>query len=106
MVNAYANWLTPFLKNGWSLLDLVVVCMSWVALTEAALPVSLVRLIRAFRVIRLFGRFKVLRKTIFALMASIIPVLNAFAIIFVIASICSFPPLSSFLCRLATSASS
>ena len=55
---------------------------------QVQLPVSVVRLMRAFRVIRLFGRFKSLKKTVSALLSSLIPVTNAFIIIFVISSIC------------------
>ena len=42
------------------------------------IPVTILRLLRAFRVLRIFGRMKSIRLIINALSASIIPVLNAF----------------------------
>ncbi len=71
--------------------DLFVVSMSLIALGPIDLPVSILRLMRAFRVIRIFGRVKALRNIITALTTSILPVLNAFVILLVIASICRFP---------------
>jgi hypothetical protein len=42
------------------------------------------------RVIRLFGRIKALKNILTALTASIVPVINAFLIMLVIAAICEF----------------
>ena len=49
-VNAFANWFRRFAHDGWSIFDLVVVTASLVALTQIRLPVSVIRLMRAFRV--------------------------------------------------------
>jgi hypothetical protein len=45
--------------------------------------------LRAFRVLRLFGRLKTLRNIVTAITASIVPVMNAFLIIYLVASICT-----------------
>ena len=74
--------------------DLFVVTMSLVALGPIDLPISILRLMRAFRIIRLFGRIKTLRNIVTALTTSILPVLNAFVILLVIASICGLPAVS------------
>jgi hypothetical protein len=88
-INLFAHWLKPFLCNPWSLLDAFVVLMSLAALIPPVeIPITVLRLMRAFRVIRLFGRLKALKKMISALSASIFPMLNAFLILFIIASIC------------------
>ncbi len=50
------------------------------------------QVLRAFRVLRLFGRLESLRNIVTAITASIIPVLNAFVIIYLVASICSIYP--------------
>jgi hypothetical protein len=68
--------------------DLFVVSLSLVALGPIDIPVSILRLMRAFRIIRMFGRIKTLRNIVGALTASILPVLNAFVILLVFASIC------------------
>ncbi len=46
------------------------------------------RSLRAFRVIRLFGRLGSLRDIIAALTAAVGPVMNAFLIMFIIGAIC------------------
>jgi hypothetical protein len=90
VLNLYAHWFLAFFSNPWSVMDLFVVLLSLLTL---GLPVSALRLIRAFRVIRLFGRLRALKKIISALTASIIPMLNAFLILFVVLSICESMPL-------------
>jgi hypothetical protein len=84
-VNLYSNWLLRFLSNPWSLVDLTVVLLSLLTL---GMPIAVLRLIRAFRVIRIFGRLGVLKKIISALTTSIYPLANAFIVLFVILSIC------------------
>ena len=59
-----------------------------VSLLAAGAPIAVLRLSRAFRVIRLFGRLRALKKIVSALSASIVPMLNAFLILFVVLSIC------------------
>jgi hypothetical protein len=91
-INMFAHWLHPFLRNPWSLLDAFVVLMSLVALGPVDIPITILRLMRAFRVIRLFGRLKALKKMVSALSASIVPMMNAFLILFILASICESGP--------------
>ena len=50
-------------------------------------PTGFVRVLRALRVIRLFGRFHSLRKIISAITLAIVPVLNVFVILFLLISI-------------------
>jgi hypothetical protein len=85
------SWSRPAAGLRRSLFDLFVVTMSLIALGPIDLPISILRLMRAFRVIRIFGRVKALRNIITALTTSILPVLNAFVILLVIASICGWP---------------
>ncbi len=84
-LNLYSHWFLAFFGNAWSILDLAVVLLSLLA---AGLPISALRLIRAFRVIRLFGRLGALKKIVSALSSSIVPMLNAFLILFVVLAIC------------------
>ena len=56
LLNLYCNWFWEFFESGWNLLDLVVVTLSLVALGPIPIPISVVRMIRVFRVIRVFGR--------------------------------------------------
>jgi len=96
MVNALAHWFLPFVKNPWSMMDGIVVVLSLVALGPVNLPVSILRLLRAFRVIRLFGRLTELKQMISAISASIVPMMNAFLILFIVTAIYSVMGVSLF----------
>ena len=76
---------------GRSLFDLVVVTLALVALGPITMPVNVLRSIRAFRLIRLFRRLQALREIVAALTVAIMPVLNAFFILLIVAAICKFP---------------
>lgn len=55
----------------------------------AGLPaINVLRLIRVFKMMRLFTKLKSLRMLINALAASVIPVINSFMILMLITSIC------------------
>jgi len=88
LINLYGHWWRPFFADGWSLFDLIVVTFSWISMFLDAIPgVSVLRVMRAFRVLRLFGRLQALRKITNALTASIVPVLNAFLILALVTAI-------------------
>mmetsp|Transcript_21259 Transcript_21259/g.48808 ORF Transcript_21259/g.48808 Transcript_21259/m.48808 type:complete len:579 (-) Transcript_21259:171-1907(-) len=87
-VNLFAHWLTPFISDGWNVFDFIVVLVSDIAYAVPELPgVNVLRLVRAFRVLRLFGRLKELRGIINALTASLIPVFNALMIVLLVTAI-------------------
>ena len=71
--------------------DTIVIILSLVALGPFNMPISVLRLVRAFRVIRLFGRMRQLKRILSALSASILPELNALMIMFIVVSICECP---------------
>lgn len=88
VLNAYAHWFWPFIKDGWNILDIIVIVISIIALSVSHLAgFSVLRLTRAFRILRLFGRLKALKKIITGLIMSIMPVLNAFMITIVVTMI-------------------
>ncbi len=92
LLNAYAHWLTPFASNPYNLIDCLVISLSLVSLGPLDIPVSILRVVRAFRVIRIFGRLSALKNIINALSASLIPVFNAFLLVILFMSICSSRP--------------
>jgi hypothetical protein len=98
-INAYAHWFRPFVSDGWNAFDVLVVSLSLVALGPISMPVNVLRSMRAFRVVRLFGRMGALRDIISSLSSAIVPVLNAFLIMLIVSSVCehSLPGPSS--CR-------
>jgi hypothetical protein len=65
--------------------------MSILDMVLSSVPSWLVRLMRALRVIRLFGRVKELRKMVTAVSASIFAMANAFFILVVVLCICRAP---------------
>ena len=87
-VNMFSHWFQPFIQNAWSLLDTFIVAMSVMSLIVTNQPTGIVRILRALRVIRLFGRVKSLRKIISALSLALMPVLNVFLILFLLMGIC------------------
>ena len=63
LINLTAHWLWPFWRDGWSVFDFVIVTVSLVSLKFDSVPgLSTLRLMRAFRVLRLFGRLSDLRQ--------------------------------------------
>jgi hypothetical protein len=71
--NMFANWRRKFVRSGWNWLDLFVIVMSFVDFGPFAIPDWLVRLMRAFRIVRLFGRVHELTKMFSAITASLFP---------------------------------
>ncbi len=90
LANLFSNWLQPFLSNSWSVFDAIIVGMSLIVLGPLDFPVSI---LRALRVVRLFGRLESSKKILSALSVSIVPMCNAFLINLIVAMICASPPL-------------
>ncbi len=88
VINLFANWMDAFIRNGWNWLDVVIVLLSFIDFGSLSVPDSLVRLMRALRVVRLFGRVRELTKMISAITASLFPMMNAFVILIIVLSIC------------------
>jgi len=88
-LNLVGHWFWPFIRDRYNIVDLLVILLSMIALGPWGLPMSVIRLIRSFRVVRLLSRFKALREIISALLESIIPVANAFTILLLIISVYS-----------------
>lgn len=64
--NLFSNWLYPFLSDGWSLFDCLVVSVSVMSLfiSEGSDGLKSVRLVRVLRAMRLVARFESLRKIV------------------------------------------
>ena len=88
-INAYSHWFWSFVTDGWNVFDTVVVTLSLVALGPIAMPINVLRSLRAFRVVRLFGRMGALRDIVASITAAFVPVLNAFLVMLIVASICN-----------------
>ena len=87
-INLSANWFWKFVTDGWCIFDFIVVGVGIVGLIAGDIPgMSTLRLMRAFRVMRLFGRLESLRQIIEALTSSLIPVGNALLIMLLVTSI-------------------
>ncbi len=89
-INMYSHWFTLFVNNGWNHLDVFIVFMSLVDLGANNIPNWFVQLMRALRVIRLFGRISALKKMTDAVTASLFPMMNAFIILIIVLSICKY----------------
>ncbi|EKX43249.1 hypothetical protein GUITHDRAFT_110665 [Guillardia theta CCMP2712] len=88
LMNLYGHYSVDFFKDGWNLLDLVVVVLSLVSqFVEGLFAMSILRLARVFKMVRLFRKLASLRILINALVASVLPVANALCIMSLITSI-------------------
>jgi hypothetical protein len=85
LVNLLSHWIRDFITNPWSLFDSVVVTMSLIVLGPLNFPISM---LRALRVVRLFGRLKSSKKILSALRVSLVPMFNAFFIMLIVAMMC------------------
>jgi hypothetical protein len=102
ILNAYAHWIRDFISSGWNHLDVFIVMMSLIDLSPEGIliPDWFVKLVRALRVIRLFGRISALKKMAAAVTASIFPMMNAFVILLIVLSICELPTSASSPCNI------
>ncbi len=80
--------LGPFVANRYNLLDAVIIALSLAALGPLDVPASVLRVARAFRVARLFGRLRPLRNIIAGVAASAVAVLSSFALLLLVVCIC------------------
>ena len=91
-LNALGHWFRPFVRSYWNLIDVAVVLLSLASINQSYLNVNVVRMLRAVRVVRLFGRIEALKRVVAALSASVVPMANAFVILFIMISICMLFP--------------
>ena len=81
VLNLYGSFWRPFLRSGWNYLDTIVVIVGVTSLARVPLgPLAQIKMIRSFRILRLFKRVESLNKIIVALTRSIPGVINAFLV--------------------------
>merc|ERR1719478_610843 len=82
----YGSWMRKFFKSAWNCFDLLVVSIGALDLCRAPLPgpLKLVRMLRAFRVFRLFGRVESLKKIIVMIHRALPGVMSAFVLNFIV----------------------
>ena len=72
ILNLYGSWWRPFLRSGWNYLDTIVVVVGITSLARVPLgPLAQIKIIRAFRILRLFKRVDSLNQILIALVRSI-----------------------------------
>ena len=78
LINMTAHLFWDFFRNPWSCFDFLIVTISLVSLGPLDMAfIKGMRILRVFRIIRVFGRVASLRSLISALMYSLAPVLSA-----------------------------
>lgn len=81
LINLLGHWFMEFFKDGWNCFDFTIVALSVLQRAISDLPgLSHIRILRVFRVLRVFGRLENLRRIISSITASLLPVLQAFLI--------------------------
>ena len=82
LVNITAHWFKEFVSDYWNLFDAFIILTTLLSFGPAQVSFfKTMRLIRAFRVMRLFAKFESLRQMINALTRSVVPVMNAMMIV-------------------------
>lgn len=86
IINMYGSWCRPFFRSAWNNFDFLVVSIGLLDMVDAPLPgpLKLVRMLRAFRVFRLFGRVESLKKILMMIHRAIPGVMSAFALNFIV----------------------
>jgi len=89
LVNMYGSWMKPFFRIGWNYFDMFVVAIGILVLVRCPMPgkLSLVMMLRSFRVFRLFGRVESLKKILRSISLSIPGMFNAFVIMLLVVCI-------------------
>jgi hypothetical protein len=85
LMNLFSRKLRAFVSNPWSVFDATVVLLSLIVLGPLNFPISM---LRALRVVRLFGRLESSKKILSALSVSLLPMCNAFFIMLIVAMMC------------------
>ncbi len=86
LINVVANWWRRFMRSPWNLLDVAMVVSG--VLSTFSLHLVVLRLLRIARVLRIFGKVRVLREIIGALASSLIPMASAFFILVIMMCMC------------------
>jgi len=89
LVNFYGSWRKTFLSSAWNYFDVFVVAVGILLLIVRDLPgpLNFVKMLRAFRVFRLFGRIKSLKMILVSIEKAIPGVVNAFIIMLLVVCI-------------------
>jgi hypothetical protein len=98
VLNMYVNLFWHFVLSGWNLLDMVVIGTSVVSISGAVDAGGLVnlRLLRAFRVLRLIRHIPSIQKIVVSLYASIPAMSNALTLTFMVVAMYSIMTVSFF----------
>jgi hypothetical protein len=88
VINLTAHWWAPFWSDGWNIFDFIVVTICLLSMAFSSLDVfKSLRLVRPFRLLRVFARLASLRMLVNAISASIMPVINALVIVMIVIAI-------------------
>jgi len=88
LINLYGNYFWPFVNSGWNWLDLVIVVVGVISLARVDLgSLAQIKVLRAFRVLRLFKRVKSLNGILVGLVNAIPGVINAFLVMLIFMTI-------------------
>jgi len=94
LVNMYVSWRKPFFRIGWNYFDMFVVTIGILILVRCPMPgpLSLVLMLRSFRIFRLFELVESMKRILRLLAGSLAHVLNAFVIMLLV--VCAYAVLA------------
>jgi hypothetical protein len=91
LFNMFGSWYTEFMNDGWSVFDGIVIVISILGVIPSVnIPgLNILRLVKVFKIVRLFRKLAALRILINAITQSLVPVTYAFAILLLVSSLYS-----------------
>ena len=89
LLNLYGSYWKPFVTNPWNALDITVVAAGILTMTRVPLGPArqFIKVLRVFRILRIFKKVPALRQILVALLRSIPGVMNAFIVMFIFMAI-------------------
>jgi voltage-gated sodium channel len=93
LINMYVHWFRSFFTNGWFVFDFVVVMFNsieslvlWMAQDDSG-GLAVIRMVRIFRIVRLFNKLKSLQKVILGISSTLLPMSNIVIVFGIINSV-------------------
>ncbi|EKX41946.1 hypothetical protein GUITHDRAFT_112082 [Guillardia theta CCMP2712] len=93
IVNMFIHWFYPFFSSGWNIFDFIVILSSITTSvllrfdTKSNFNISVLRLLRVFKIVRVFNKLRSLQKIVLAISISFVSVLNTLVLFLVVNSI-------------------
>jgi hypothetical protein len=93
ITNMYVHWFRKFFTNGWFVFDFIVVIFSvaesivTLVSNQSSGGLAIIRMIRIFRIVRVFNKLKSLQRVILGISSTLLPMCNVVIVLLIFQSI-------------------